>query len=243
MKTRKLKISELTPYHKNARRGNVDAISESLQVNGQYKPIIVNEGTQTGRPWEVLVGNHTVQAAEQIGLDKLDAVVIDVDDDQARRIVLVDNRTSDLATYDDALLAELLADVDDFMGTGFSDVDLDALMGPPVAKADPDDAPSLPVEPITQEGDVWVLGESRLICGSSTEPEVLRVLMDGAVADVIWTDPPYGVDYVGGTKDALTIKNDGADGLWDLLLGAFTAAREFVRPGGQCMWLTQTPGA
>lgn len=140
MKTRKLKISELTPYHKNARRGNVDAISESLQVNGQYKPIIVNEGTKTGRPWEVLVGNHTVQAAEQIGLDKLDAVVIDVDDDQARRIVLVDNRTSDLATYDDAVLADLLGE-SDLAGTGFSDVDLDALLPKPVDAEAPEEFP------------------------------------------------------------------------------------------------------
>lgn len=128
MNTRKLKISELTPYHKNARRGNVDAIAESLQVNGQYKPIIVNEGTRTGRRWEVLAGNHTVQAADQIGLDKLDAVVIDVDDDQARRIVLADNRTADLATYDDALLADLLSDAGDLSGTGFTDVDLGALL-------------------------------------------------------------------------------------------------------------------
>lgn len=142
MNTRKLRISELTPYHKNARRGNVDAIAESLQVNGQYKPIIVNEGTQTGRPWEVLAGNHTVQAADQIGLDKLDAVVIDVDDDQARRIVLADNRTADLATYDEALLADLLSDAGDLSGTGFTDVDLDALLagGAPGA-ADYLDAP------------------------------------------------------------------------------------------------------
>lgn len=129
MKTRKLQISELSPYHKNARRGDVDAIAESLQVNGQYKPIIVNEGTQTGRPWEVLVGNHTVEAAGKLGLDKLDAVVIDVDDAAARRIVLVDNRTSDLATYDDALLADLLSDAD-LSGTGFTEVDLDGLLPP-----------------------------------------------------------------------------------------------------------------
>lgn len=128
MKTTLLNLSELQPYYRNARRGNVDAIAESLQVNGQYKPIIVNEGTQTGRPWEVLVGNHTVQAAEQIGLDKLDAVVIDVDDDRARRIVLADNRTADLATYDDALLADLLSEAD-LAGTGFSDADLDGLLG------------------------------------------------------------------------------------------------------------------
>lgn len=140
MKTRKLNLSELTPYHKNARRGNVDAIAESLQVNGQYKPIIVNEGTHTGRPMEILVGNHTVQAAELIGLDKLDAVVIDVDDERARKIVLVDNRTSDLATYDDALLADLLVDAD-LSGTGFTEVDLDGLLPPVIDLDAPEEFP------------------------------------------------------------------------------------------------------
>ncbi len=128
LKTQKIKISDLSPYYKNARRGNVDAIAESLQVNGQYKPIVVNEGAETGRPWEVLVGNHTVQAAKQIGLEELDAVVIDVDDARARRIVLADNRTSDLASYDDAVLADLLSDAGDLLGTGFTDVDLGGLL-------------------------------------------------------------------------------------------------------------------
>lgn len=127
MKTRKLAISDLSPYHRNARIGNVDAIAESLQINGQYKPIVVNEGTLTGRPWEILVGNHTTRAALQIGLEKLDAVVVDVDDEQARRIVLVDNRTSDLANYDEELLVELLETVGDLGGTGFTEADLEAL--------------------------------------------------------------------------------------------------------------------
>lgn len=233
MKTRKLQISELSPYHKNARRGDVDAIAESLQVNGQYKPIIVNEGTQTGRPWEVLVGNHTVEAAGQIGLDKLDAVVIDVDDAAARRIVLVDNRTSDLATYDDALLADLLSDAGDLTGTGFTDVDLDHLISStaPSDEVDEDDAPEPPEDPVTQEGDVWVLGKHRLVCGDSTSGEVWVALMGEEVADAMWTDPPYGVEYVGKTKDALTIQNDGAAGLSSLLAGSFTQAAAHLKPG------------
>lgn len=232
MKTRKLQISELSPYHKNARRGDVDAIADSLQVNGQYKPIIVNEGTLTGRPWEVLVGNHTVEAAGKIGLDRLDAVVIDVDDEAARRIVLVDNRTSDLATYDDALLADLLGEAD-LAGTGLSDVDLDHLIAstaPPV-EVDEDDAPAPPEDPVTQEGDVWLLGKHRLVCGDSTSEDVWAALMGDEVADAMWTDPPYGVEYVGKTKDALTIQNDGAAGLSSLLAGSFTQAAAHLKPG------------
>lgn len=232
MKTTNMQLDQLVEYHGNARVGNVDAIAESLEVNGQYKPIVVNAGTLTGRANEILVGNHTAKAARQLGWQEIAAVQVDVDDAQARRIVLVDNRTSDLATYDEEMLSSLLADVDDFMGTGFSDLDLGSLVSSPEPKADPDDAPSLPEEPVTKPGDVWILGGSRLVCGSSTDEAALSALMAGDEADVVWTDPPYGVEYVGKTKDALTIKNDGAEGLPALLRDAFTAAVPHVRLGG-----------
>lgn len=151
MDTRKLPIRELNHYHRNARRGDLDAIAESLEVNGQYKPIVVNEGTKTGRPFEVLVGNHTVEAArEKLGWEEVDAVLIDVDDATARRIVLADNRTSDLATYDDALLADLLSDAGDLAGTGFSDVDLDALLVDPAPVEAPEEFPSYDEETPTE---------------------------------------------------------------------------------------------
>lgn len=143
MDTQTLNIEELTPYHQNARRGDVDAIAESLQVNGQYKPIVVNIGTHTGRANEVLVGNHTVEAAKAIGLDALAAVVIDVDDEKARRIVLADNRTSDLATYDDEILASLLKDASaDLSGTGFTAEDLDSFLVDVDPLESPDEFPA-----------------------------------------------------------------------------------------------------
>lgn len=127
MEATKIQISDLSTYHRNARRGNVKAIAESLEVNGQYKPIIVNRGTKTGRPMEVIVGNHTMEAAKQIGLTELDAVLIDEDEDAVTRIVVADNRTSDLADYDNDLLLGLIDDLPDLSGTGFTDEDLDAL--------------------------------------------------------------------------------------------------------------------
>lgn len=120
-------LAELNHYHRNARRGNVAAIAESLRVNGQYKPIVVNKGTKTDRPNEVLVGNHTLDAAASLSWESIDAVMVDVDDDQARRIVLADNRTSDLGAYDDELLLELLMEADDLEGTAFTVDDVDAL--------------------------------------------------------------------------------------------------------------------
>lgn len=120
-------VSELRTYRHNPRQGDVAAIRSSLRVNGQYKPVVANRGTHTGRPGEVLAGNHTLMAARDEGWSDISVVWVDVDEDQAARIVLVDNRTSDLAGYDDRLLAELLATLPSLDGTGYDPGDLDAL--------------------------------------------------------------------------------------------------------------------
>lgn len=127
-------LTDLHTYHQNPRRGDVNTIANSLRTNGQFRPIVVNKGTHTGRPNEVLAGNHTLQAARQLteegvnGFDTLDCYIIDVDDDQARRIVLADNRTADLGSYDDTVLLDLLtAAGDDLEGTGYAEEDVDML--------------------------------------------------------------------------------------------------------------------
>ena len=119
---------ELARYHKNARRGDVDAIARSLETNGQYRRIVVNLGTHTGRPLEVLAGNHTLDAARHLGWTSIAAEVVDVDDKQAARIVAADNRTADLGEYDNDALVELLREAGDLDGTGYEDADLDALL-------------------------------------------------------------------------------------------------------------------
>lgn len=117
--------SDLTPYHMNPRRGDVDAIAKSLLRNGQYKPIVVNLGRLTGRPLEVLAGNHTLAAAQQLGWEEIAATTIDVDDQHAARIVVADNRTGDLGETDRQLLHDLLAPLDgDLDGTGYTATDL-----------------------------------------------------------------------------------------------------------------------
>lgn len=112
-------IAGLTPYGRNPRRGNVDVIVDSLARHGQYRPIVVRAKT-----FEVLAGNHTLAAAQQLGWTEIAATFVDVTDDEAARIVLVDNRAGDLGTYDDELLAELLAALPDREGTGYDDDDL-----------------------------------------------------------------------------------------------------------------------
>lgn len=220
-----LHVDELQTFEGNPRRGDVARIAESLRVRGQYRPIVVNRGTHTGRAMEVLAGNHTLAAARSIGWTHIDVGIVDVDADTARAIVVADNRLADLGGYDEKALADLLSDLEDLTGTGYSDADLDELLAAqevPVENTDRDDAPSLPAEdPISVPGDVYELGPHRVWCGDSTDAAgVAENLLHDGLADCVWTDPPYGVNYVGKTKDSLTIENDGADGLADLLHGA-----------------------
>lgn len=131
--TESLPTEQLTTYHKNPRQGDTETIAQSLRANGQFRPLVVNRGTHTGRPYEVLAGNHTLLAARELSgtedaFPRLDCYVIDVEEDHARRIVLADNRTGDLATYDDKLLLELLETADTVAGTGYKQEDLDALI-------------------------------------------------------------------------------------------------------------------
>jgi len=122
MDVQKLKVADLKEYPKNARRGNVSVLVESLKVNGQYRPIVVQKTTNY-----VLAGNHLLRAAQVLGWDEIDAVVIDCDEQQALKIVLADNRTADLGEYNEQLLTELLSLLDDFDGTGYSEQDIQEL--------------------------------------------------------------------------------------------------------------------
>ena len=116
-------VGLLHPYTKNPRRGNVAAVAESLQVNGQYRPIVVREGTD-----EILAGNHTYLAAVQLGWKEVAVSYVTATDEEAARIVLVDNRTNDLAGYDDLALSELLASLPNLKGVGYDDADLAGLV-------------------------------------------------------------------------------------------------------------------
>lgn len=228
LSTELLSVDSLTPYAKNPRTGDVDAIKESLTVNGQYRAIVVRAGTN-----EVLAGNHTLAAAKALGWSELLCHVVDVDDEQAARIVLVDNRSNDLATYDQRSLIELLQSLPDTEGTGYSQDAVDELLGnlTVLEPGGDTDAGAVPTIPRTVPGDLYKLGDHRLLCGSSTVITDVERLMDEQQAEAMWTDPPYGVSYVGKTKDALVIANDGADGLGQLLRDAFTAALVALKPG------------
>jgi DNA modification methylase len=183
-------IDTLSTHPKNPRRGSVSMIVESLRHHGQYRPIVVNRRTQ-----EVLAGNHTLAAARELGWTQIAATFVDVDDDTAARIMLVDNRSSDVAGYDDRELADLLDWLPDLDGTGYGADDLSMILARLDESADPevdDDGGQLPEgPPRTQPGDMIVMGNQRLICGDCRDPEVMARLLDGAEVALAFTSPPY----------------------------------------------------
>ncbi len=107
-------IASLVPWKPNPRRGKVSAIAESLKTNGQYKPVIVQASTR-----KILAGNHVVKAALRLGWTTVQCAIVDVDDETAKRIVLADNRTSELGSFDETDLAAMLKSLDDLTGTGY----------------------------------------------------------------------------------------------------------------------------
>lgn len=129
-------IYQLNYFHKNPRIGDTEAIALSLETNGAYKPIVVNRGTYTGRPMEVLAGNHRLKAQKllvergETQWETIETWMVDVDDEKATRIVLADNRTADLGTYDNDDVLELLGSLNDGTeGTGYDPGYIDALLG------------------------------------------------------------------------------------------------------------------
>ena len=170
-------------------------------------------------------------AAKSLGWSQIAVTWVDVDEEQAKRIVLVDNRTNDLAGYDEKALRELLGGLEDLDGSGYDRAFVDELLGvgEPVAMTDVDEVPALAEGPtICQSGQVWRLGASRLIVGDATDTDRLLEVLGGERADCVWTDPPYGVNYVGA---AGAIRNDSHDDLPDLLSGAFRSVVAASRPG------------
>jgi site-specific DNA-methyltransferase (adenine-specific) len=243
IETRQVPLDELTPFPGNAKRGDIETIRESIRRNGQYRSLVVRR-IDNG-PLIVLAGNHTMQALAAEGHAVGRCEIVECDDATARRINLVDNRTAELGSYDNDALTDLLSHLDgDFDGTGYTQDDIDSLLQVeklPMALTDADDVPEPPADPRSKPGDIWLLGPHRLLCGDSTDVVAVEAMLDGDRADCMWTDPPYGVDYVGKTKDALTIQNDGADGLQDLLASAFAVATTALRPGAP-VYIAHPPG-
>ena len=215
---------------------NLDAIKGSLKRFGQAEPLVVHAGSG-----KVIGGNGRLAAMRSLGWTECDVVELDVDEITATALGIALNRTAELAEWDlpalGALLESLKAEGES-IATGFDDTEiqemLDEISGGLGAVAEKDPGPGeLPVEPTTRMGDCWILGRHRLLCGDSTDAETYERLLGADKASLTFTDPPYGVSYVGGTKEKLTIENDSLepDELEEFLGVVFTHAANSCEPG------------
>ena len=195
---------------------------------------------------QIYAGNLRFRAAQHLGLKAIPAVIEDVSDQLARERALRDNQQWGEWEEDElaVLLTRLREEGSNVDLLGFDERELQQLLDRldhTGTLTDPDDIPPLPDEPITKPGDLRILGEHRVLCGDATNAVDVARLMDGALASCMWTDPPYGVDYVGGTKQHLTIKNDTADGLRALLQRSF-AVVDPVLAAGAALYVAHPAG-
>jgi len=202
-------------------------LAKIIAAQGWRAPITVSK-----RSGFVVRGHGRLAAALLLGVEQAPVDYQDYESEAAEWADLIaDNRIAELAEIDLSALNDLLTELDaaefDMGLTGFDGGELERLMtslGDFGSEVEEDDVPDLPEAPISRPGDLWMLGDHRVLCGDSTRAQDMGRLMGGAQAVCLWTDPPYGVEYVGKTKAAKRIKNDGAATLGPLLAGAFTAA-------------------
>jgi site-specific DNA-methyltransferase (adenine-specific) len=251
-------LTDLTPLPGNPRRGDVDAVVRSYSVFGQRKPIVARRtGDRDGRPVGIVIaGNHQLAAAEKLGWPTIAAVWTDDDEMTAKAFALADNRTSELGVFDEealAVLGEVSSDAALLAAASYTEQDLLDLLNGRQGDGlnDPDEVPDAPADPRSQPGDLWLLGEHRVLCGDSTDADVVARVLDGHRADIVWTDPPYGVEVVGGSRalspekrlarGGKTIENDALSPaqLEDFLGRALSVAAAVTSPGG--VWYVTAP--
>ena len=213
-------ISDLRSDHKNARKRtdrSAALIKESITRYGAARSIVIDEENR------ILAGNGTIEGAKAAGIKNVRIIETEGDEiiavkrtglteDQKIGLALADNRTSDLSEWDKEMLHQLSEEHD--ITPWFQAEDLAEIMGeveviPAEGLTDADDVPEPPADPITKPGDLWILGNHRLLCGDSTDVLAVERLMDGKKADMVFTDPPYGVEYRSNmSKRFEQIKND-----------------------------------
>ena len=226
---------ELTPYENNTRKHaprDIEQIKESIMADGFNDPIGI-----WGKQNIIVEGHGRQIAALEMGLDKVPCIRLDhLTETQRRDYAIRHNRTAELSEWDFGKLEEELAALElqgvDLSGLEFElDCLEDETNTPQITEDDFD--PDAEVKTRAKLGDIWQLGNHRLMCGDSTDPAVIDRLMGGVKADMLITDPPYNVDYTGKTKDALKIQNDKMDNdsFREFLKDAFYSADLVMRAG------------
>jgi len=212
-------VEDLIPYVNNSRKHSdeqVAQIAASIKEFGWTNPILV-DGDKG-----IIAGHGRLMAARKLKMKEVPTIELKhLTDTQRKALIIADNKLALNADWDNELLTielnELLADGFALDLLGFSVDEIQALLEPEVVEGltDEDAVPDIPDEPKTKMGDIYQLGNHRLMCGDSTSIDAVDKLMEGQKADMVFTDPPYEVDYKG-------INNDSRDGLEDLLRAAFS---------------------
>jgi DNA modification methylase len=211
-----IETGKLIPYARNSRTHSDDQVQQimgSIKEFGFTNPVLVDgDGV-------IIAGHGRTMAAQRLGMKEVPCLRLShLTEAQKRAYIIADNKLALNAGWDDEMLSvELrnLRDEDfDLSLTGFDDAELAALLADAVAEGltDEDAVPEVPAVPVTVEGDVWLLGRHRLMCGDSTSIDAVERLMDGHKADMVFTDPPYGIDFAPQRGTHGKILNDALDG-------------------------------
>lgn len=229
-------IDSLIPYVKNSRThsdSQVAQIAASIKEFGFTNPVLLDEHGG------IVAGHGRVMAARKLKLSEVPTITLGwLTDTQRRAYVIADNKLALNAGWDDEMLRlefESLEELGFDLGlTGFSEDEISALLPVELTEGltDEDEVPEVPAEPVTKLGDVWILGSHRLMCGDSTSIDAVEKLMDGQKADVLFTDPPYGIDFKPQRGTHEKILNDNLDDAdFDSFLdGVFSSALLSMKP-------------
>jgi DNA modification methylase len=229
-------VESIQPYEQNPRLNDagVEAVAKSLEEFGWQQPLVVDE------EGVIIVGHTRFKAALKLGYTEVPVhVAHELTLEQARAYRIADNQTATLSQWDDGKLTQELMALQeegyDLDFTGFSAEQLSQLIdSEPAPRGDPDEITAPPKVAVTQPGDLWILGQHRLYCGDATQPESYAMLLDVEAVDLLLTDPPYGVAYVGKTKEGLTIQNDQIEddqAYREFLAASIGSAYSHLKPG------------
>jgi DNA modification methylase len=233
------KVDALIPYIRNSRTHSdeqVAQIAASVREFGWTNPVLVDG--ENG----IIAGHGRILAARKLGMDEVPCIELaGLTDTQRRAYIIADNRTAELAGWDNELLAIEFAELADAgfdnLLTGFTQDEIDALTPEqiPEGLTDEDAVPDVQPDPVSKLGDVWLLGKHRVMCGDSTSIDAVEALMDGQKADMVFTDPPYGVAYEGGhnkkKRSGIIADTLEGDDLTGLFYGALIAAIAVTKDG------------
>lgn len=253
MQIEQIEVSKLIPYAKNSRThddAQVAQIAASIKEFGWTNPILV-DGDKG-----IIAGHGRLMAARKLGMDKVPVIQLkDMTEAQKKAYVIADNKLALNAGWDNDFLTLELKELQDngfdLSLTGFDNKELDALLNVIEGTdglTDEDTVPEVPEEPKTKLGDIYILGNHRLMCGDSTSIDAVDKLMDGDKADMVFTDPPYGVSYQSNMRTQSekfdVIKND--DVILDIvpIIEIFSKGWVFIWTTWKVLdkWLENTKG-